>query len=91
MKYSLDTVAHIINDNIPSYKKAAIRRVYRDFGAGIMWDTIVVENIETGDSYQALYPKLHDDIVNGKDISIEQIEGLLITANKLLDRKEFVE
>ena len=85
MKYSLDTVARIICDNSPTYIMASVKNIYQDYGTGTMWNTIVVENFETGDSYQALYPKLHDDIVNGKDISIEQIEELIFSANKLLD------
>ena len=86
MKFSLRTIADIITDNTPSHKMAYVSHIYEDYGAGLMWDTVVVKNIETNESYQALYPKLHDEIVEGKDIPYEEIEELIKTANKLLNR-----
>lgn len=85
MKFSLKSVAQIITDNTNNpYVHAVIKEVYRDYGAGIKWNTVVVENYNTGNSYQALYPNLHDRIVNGEDIEYKEIEELVKTANELM-------
>ncbi len=82
MKFTLETVANIINDNTPDYIHAEVKGCWEDYGAKMWWETIVVSN--THDHYQALTPKLHNDIVNGYDIPFNKIQELIEDANKLL-------
>lgn len=84
MKFTLQTVANIINDNTPDYIHAEVKGCYEDYGAKMWWDTIIVSN--THDHYQALSPRLHDEIVNGHDISFNEIQKLIEDANKLLNK-----
>ena len=82
MKFTLETVANIINDNTPDYIHAEVKGCWEDYGAKMWWETIVISN--TYDHYQALTPKLHNDIINGYDISFDKIQKLIEDANKLL-------
>lgn len=89
MKYTLNTIANIMNDNLPNTIRATVERVYDDIDAGTTWMTIVVTKIGGNkfDSYQALTPRLHSRIVNGDDISIKEIQALIDEAIKLLGHR----
>lgn len=89
MKYTLNTIANIMNDNLPNTIRATVERVYDDIDAGTTWMTIVVTKIGGNkfDSYQALTPRLHNRIVNGDAININEIQALIDEAIKLLGHK----
>ena len=57
MKLSLQTVAQILNDNTPEHVSFSVEHVYEDFGAGLMWDNIIVhDNVEGNNwTWQLLY------------------------------------
>lgn len=85
MKFSLETIAKIINDNTNENVIAEVEHIYEDYGAGLMWNTVVVRRIDDiCRSYQALSPRLHDMITNGQDIEYREIEKLIETANRLM-------
>lgn len=83
MKFTLKSVTQIINDNTPRHIMAYIKETYEDYGLGIKWNTIVIADRITGDSYQALSPRLHDKLVNGDDIALDEIQELIDTAIRL--------
>ena len=82
MKYSMRTIVDMMNDNVDINIICSVRETYMDYGAGIKWRTIVVENIINKESYQALTPSQHDDIKLGR-FTLEQVEELIETANRL--------
>lgn len=87
MKFSLETIAKIITDNTNENVIAEVEHIYEDYGAGLMWDTVVVRRIDSDDichTYQALSPRLHDMIVNGHNVEYKEIEELIETANRLM-------
>ena len=83
MEFSMNTIANIINDNTVAKIHASIQEVYEDFGADLKWNTIVIENVLTGKSYQALTPRQHREIELGY-FTVDDIQELIDTANKLL-------
>lgn len=85
MKFSLETIAKIITDNTNENVIAEVKYIYEDYGANLMWNTVVVRRIDDiCRSYQALSPRLHKMITNGQDIEYKEIEELIETANKLM-------
>lgn len=87
MNYSMRTIVDMMNDNVDMNIRCLTKETYMDYGAGLKWKTIVVENIITKESYQALTPKQHEDIELGC-FKLEQIQELIDTANELLGIKE---
>ena len=91
MKFSLDTVARIITENTEEGIYAEVKHIYEDYGAGLMWDTIIVSRVKDNglhDSYQALNGPLQKKLKNCEDVKYSEIEELINDANRLLGEKK---
>ena len=87
MKYSIDTIVNMMNDNVANNIKCYTAETYEDYGAGLKWRTIIVEDVSREDRrYQALTPRQHKDIELGL-FTLEQIEELINDANRLYGSK----
>lgn len=88
-KERLQVVANFLNMFLSHYSQEhySVKHVYLDFGAGIMWDTIVATTLNPIgsclDEYQLLAPNEHEVIISG---DMNQIIKLL----KTLYEKGFV-
>ena len=91
MKFSLETVARIITENTEDDVAAKVEHIYEDYGAGLMWDTIVVSRINSNDvcdRYQALDGPLQKKLKNLEDVDFADIELLVNTANRMMSKKD---
>lgn len=86
MTFTMNTIASIINDNTPEHIHAIVDGCWEDYGARMWWNTIIVQNLKDGDSYQALSPRQHSDIELGI-ITLDDIQKLIDTANRLYGNK----
>lgn len=82
VKLTLNSIATIMNDNLPDHIFAEVDETWEDYGAGLKWRTIIVTNLKNDDSYQALSPRQHEDIEAGR-FTLEEIQSLIDTAVKL--------
>jgi hypothetical protein len=71
-------------ENVGIY--ARVQSTYLDYGQNMTWDTVIVykngPNSFSTDSYQAINPRQHDDMNNGK-FTVADYNEILATAEKL--------
>lgn len=61
--------------------KARLGQTYMDYGAGIMWQTILVHSKSLDMEYQALSPRDFEEINNGT-ISADRVREMILYATK---------
>lgn len=80
MKVTMEVLVALINASVPNVH-AEVEGAWEDYGARLWWETIIIRKPQRI-TYQALTPRQHKDIRNGK-FTLQDAESFI---DKMIER-----